>query len=704
MHVSKPRKTSAYGTGEVPCEECRRLKIKCSRTGPPCEQCIRRSVEDICPDGKLVTGRQGRYVLTSTEALHKENKDLRLRIKALEEALQAETAGNDAPHPLLDPQLLTIARPYLKDGPEGANILPKDLKSRTDSESIVKLFGTMHVDDGKDKYLGSTALSETHLNIHDNDDDFEPEIESHAQLAIPFSLVFPPQTYLQMAVNNLPPKVEAWTLVETYYQHATYVSHIIPRHDFVQRIFTPCYGGDISLISPYRLAALFSLLAVGALHDLTRPIYCPASREWMEIVQSLLFGTFGSFEASIESIEAVALACAIFPCRPELELSKTYFQLAWCMKMAQSGLQYGRPMTMNSRFTSQGSVSLGDDNNAKFKRLMVPLMEDIAELLIAPGSASNYAEALKIDRRIREVKASATRPPSEIGFDTTEADLPEFMRLVWCYSNLLTLHRPYFALAVTKSSPENPSGGKLAPSIAACYDAASSLTHLAMRFVGQNPGLLARMGPVWPHLFTSMVVLYSFGIHMPFWMNTAQALNTADMCLVLVYSPSLECVRAKATMPYLLGLQEKARTSFLLFSDNMPRNPSSEFDTLIPGLATGIAVRTVRAEDNPRETPRPLKPLSERGARGITRNLVRNLMFMENNRGQDSLFAPDIPVEPNLNSLQLQPMDPILGTTSTMPLDWNWNWDASISTSDSTPEKISQLELDNSWLAFLSQL
>lgn len=97
--------------------------------------------------------------------------------------------------------------------------------------------------------------------------------------------------------------------------------------------------------------------------------------------------------------------------------------------------------------------------------------------------------------------------------------------------------------------------------------------------------------------------------------------------------------------PYLLGLQEKARMSFLLFSGNMPRNPSSEFDTLIPGLNSGVAVRTVRAEDNPRETPRPLKPLSERGARGITRNLVQNLMFMENNRGQDSLFVPDIPAE-----------------------------------------------------------
>lgn len=97
----------------------------------------------------------------------------------------------------------------------------------------------------------------------------------------------------------IPPRLPRTTTVHR--------SHIIPRDDFIQRIFTPCYSGDISLISPCRLAALFSLLAVGALHDMTRPIYCPASREWMEIVQSLIFGTFGAFETSIESIEVCGL-------------------------------------------------------------------------------------------------------------------------------------------------------------------------------------------------------------------------------------------------------------------------------------------------------------------------------------------------------------------------------------------------------------
>ena len=75
---------------------------------------------------------------------------------------------------------------------------------------------------------------------------------------------------------------------------------------------------------------------------------------------------------------------------------------------------------------------------------MVPIMEDIADLLMTPGSVSNYAEALKIDRRIREVKAFTTKPASYIGLDATEAETTEFMRLVWYVRSefhlLLALH------------------------------------------------------------------------------------------------------------------------------------------------------------------------------------------------------------------------------------------------------------------------
>ncbi|KAG8782067.1 hypothetical protein FRC16_002724, partial [Serendipita sp. 398] len=158
---------SSYGSGN-PCQECRRLKVRCSKTGPPCDQCKRRGVEgpsikkpcplsepidqlcraEICPDGKLTTGRTGRYLLTSAETLHAENKKLKLRIRELEQGLEEATRRTtDESHPLLEPHLLTLARPYLHE-----NSISTETKSK--EEALVNQFGTMHLQKGHDKYLG----------------------------------------------------------------------------------------------------------------------------------------------------------------------------------------------------------------------------------------------------------------------------------------------------------------------------------------------------------------------------------------------------------------------------------------------------------------------------------------------------------------------------------------------------------------------
>ncbi|KAG8751658.1 hypothetical protein FRC14_007687 [Serendipita sp. 396] len=206
---------SSYGSGN-PCQECRRLKVRCSKTGPPCDQCKRRGVEEICPDGKLTTGRTGRYLLTSAETLHEENKKLKLRIRELEQGLEEATRRTtDESHPLLEPHLLTLARPYLHE-----NSILTETKGK--EEALVNQFGTMHLQKGHDKYLGATALSEAHFDIHDLDDDFVPEEEGLAKFALPASMLFSPTEFMLMAMNNLPSKDTALQIIETYYGYATY--------------------------------------------------------------------------------------------------------------------------------------------------------------------------------------------------------------------------------------------------------------------------------------------------------------------------------------------------------------------------------------------------------------------------------------------------------------------------------------------------
>lgn len=93
------RKKLATSTGPISrqsysCAECRRLKLKCNRVWP-CSSCIRRGVEQICPNGEMMSGRGRRLILASHSELHS-------RIADLEKALALAHAKTDAnPHELL---------------------------------------------------------------------------------------------------------------------------------------------------------------------------------------------------------------------------------------------------------------------------------------------------------------------------------------------------------------------------------------------------------------------------------------------------------------------------------------------------------------------------------------------------------------------------------------------------------------------------
>ncbi|KZP23740.1 hypothetical protein FIBSPDRAFT_444664 [Athelia psychrophila] len=48
--------------GGLSCAECRRSKIKCDRIFP-CQSCIRRGCDNICPDGTLAPSKGTTYVV-----------------------------------------------------------------------------------------------------------------------------------------------------------------------------------------------------------------------------------------------------------------------------------------------------------------------------------------------------------------------------------------------------------------------------------------------------------------------------------------------------------------------------------------------------------------------------------------------------------------------------------------------------------------
>ncbi|KAG8751224.1 hypothetical protein FRC14_008074, partial [Serendipita sp. 396] len=259
-----------------------------------------------------------------------------------------------------------------------------------------------------------------------------------------------------------------------------------------------------------------------------------------------------------------------------------------------------------------------------------------------------------------------------------------------------------------------------APSVNASYEAASALVHATIAFTTKFPQVISRMGPLWPHLSTSVVVLYSFGIHMPSWHSTVQALNSADTCLLFVFAPSSDCVRAKKTMPYLLGLQAKARMAFLSQSGGL-LNPEAPEGFLIPGVTTGIAIQTLDPEPtNNQLLPQAMpEPLNDKGSRALAKRLAAAQIFGPSEQqylGQTAANMATMPfskvaVDAELSTFNFEdiplPMPPILSGDNNERQEgvlWDWSHHSDSSSYGSSPEQVSQADLQASWEAFLAQL
>ncbi|KAJ9102363.1 hypothetical protein QFC21_002763 [Naganishia friedmannii] len=88
------KNAGSSGRTSYSCAECKRLKLKCSRQWP-CTSCVRRGVEQICPNGAMTGGKGRRLILAETKELHE-------RIADLEKALAISHAKSATdPHILL---------------------------------------------------------------------------------------------------------------------------------------------------------------------------------------------------------------------------------------------------------------------------------------------------------------------------------------------------------------------------------------------------------------------------------------------------------------------------------------------------------------------------------------------------------------------------------------------------------------------------
>lgn len=95
----------------------------------------------------------------------------------------------------------------------------------------------------------------------------------------PFGSEEPAAAKLDLILRYLPSQPRAWSLYETYMEHASWIFRPLKRDEMIDEIISPVYkamkdkqtsgSNAIQSISPHKLAVLFIVFSVGAQLDLT---------------------------------------------------------------------------------------------------------------------------------------------------------------------------------------------------------------------------------------------------------------------------------------------------------------------------------------------------------------------------------------------------------------------------------------------------
>ena len=214
----------------------------------PCQTCIKRGLEGICPEGasstfssavapdrpalgSLVTGRGTRYVLASTEALHEKIQRMAERIRQLEEALRilhfehsacGGKVGSASAHPLLRDELLRVKGQYELyglDSPTSPHALQHEVNTSTDGPQLRGPLVSAPMDSDTSDEETESHLRSTSYMV--SEERRPKEQEDHGRI-----LPRPSESNLQMASRLrllLPDRSDAERLYSAAYTNAVWM-------------------------------------------------------------------------------------------------------------------------------------------------------------------------------------------------------------------------------------------------------------------------------------------------------------------------------------------------------------------------------------------------------------------------------------------------------------------------------------------------
>ncbi|KAI5123018.1 hypothetical protein M0805_007639 [Coniferiporia weirii] len=655
--------------GEASCAECRRLKLKCDRK-VPCTSCERRGCQTICPNGSLSGGHGTRYVLANTDKLHKKLLEMSKRIRQLEDALQiAQASISPITHPLLSEELLLIKT--------GVDISVADESSANDENDpageLTGALGTLTISKRGEAYFVGRVASEALLTVEEqpervtgNANDLSEQIACVDE-AFPFTpMCLPKEEILRLAKASLPPYARATALVEAYLGNIAWFCRVVQREQIMEELlptlykpFTTCansgdtYGSDTDEEDSgandftYRLPLLLTVLACGAVGDLTLPIINEEAELYIQLARATLCLRPIFAGVSMESVQTVLMLAAyqFHSCRsaslePAWKLMTFGVTLAssiglrkvlptpmvaqsdipnidrdparWEMehKLVQRrrflfweifavdkwrSLESGRPATFNLRevdceFPQDTEATIADDGTIAPSfwywkhRFAKEVVAPIAECLSRVGTLK-YAEILELDRKVRDFEAPQSMLWSS--FKPTDDLSVSLLRYMWGLSKeiaLLFLHRNFFARALLEN-PIQPLCSPFAASILSAYASAITLLKVVRLYFDKHSPLLLRQWILWTHALTSGVIVGSIAVRGPSSSVASAALKELELAVELFELAKSHPV-VRSGLPVLLRLLEKARIA------NHFSRPS-DFPRF--GLASSIFSETNRA-------------------------------------------------------------------------------------------------------------
>ncbi|OAL44454.1 hypothetical protein IQ07DRAFT_521681 [Pyrenochaeta sp. DS3sAY3a] len=193
-------------------------------------------------------------------------------------------------------------------------------------------YGTLLIGiDGRSKYLGPTAGSEW-LKDSETQDVLEtplvtraptPDVPRHpadaqtrsmnsmnSPISFPFSNS-PARISTRDLLAHLPPRDEAWTLVESYYRYCAWHHDVAPKARFeltFNRVYAPIDGNFANVrVDPQEIALVFIIMAQGTIFNIEMPYYDSSVEEWLDLSErALVKGEFLS-NNTVAGVQALHL-------------------------------------------------------------------------------------------------------------------------------------------------------------------------------------------------------------------------------------------------------------------------------------------------------------------------------------------------------------------------------------------------------------